>query len=365
MTGARALAAACACGAAFAAAACGDPVLVLGDIPATMRRVAGIPDSAGVRVGSGPLDSQLGGPRGLAVDADGTVYVASLDTRMVQRFRSGGSFEVIADTRTCAASLCLERPAAVLPDGLGGLYISDRANHAVFRLALGSGALELVAGDGTQAVSPDGVPAAGSPLSTPVGLALDPSGRLYIAESGSGRVRRIESDGTLGTVAGSGARGSEGDGGPATEASLGRPQGLALDAGRLFIADQLEHRVRVVDLNDGTIEAVAGSGTLGATGDGGPAVDAALNAPTALAVALDGTALFIADTGNHRIRRVLLGAGTITTFAGTGDPAFNGELMDAGSTSLSEPAGLTATGDGQLYIADTGHHVVWRTTLER
>lgn len=362
MTGPRAFAAALAC---VLATGCGDPVLVLGDIPGTMRLVAGIPDSAGSAVGSTPLESQLGGPRGLAVDSDGTVFVASRDTRMVQRFRSGGSFEILADADACAASLCLERPAAVLPDGLGGLYISDQTTHAVFRLALGSGTLELVAGSGAPGVSPDGAPALGSPLSTPVGIALDPSGRLYIAESGSGLVRRVESDGTLATVAGSGARGSEGDGGPATEASLGRPHGLALAGGRLFIADQLEHRVRVVDLAAGTIDAFAGSGTLGFGGDGGPATAAALNAPTALALGLDATVLFIADTGNHRIRRVRLGTGTIRTFAGTGDTAFNGELLDAGSTSLAEPGGVAATPEGQLYIADTGHHVVWRVTIER
>ncbi|HUG02534.1 MAG TPA: hypothetical protein VML95_11760 [Longimicrobiales bacterium] len=365
MRGARATASALVWAAALATGACGDPLLVLGDVPGTMRLVAGVPDSAGTAVGATPLESLLGGPRGLAADAEGTVFVASHDTRMVQRFRAGEAFEVIADVGTCAGSLCIERPTAVLPDGLGALYISDRAHHAVFRLSPGTGTLELIAGDGSQGVSPDGVTAAGSPLAVPAGLALDPSGRLYIAESGSGRVRRVESDGTLRTVAGSGVRGSGGDGGPATAASLGSPSGLALHAGVLYIADALEHRVRAVDLASGVIETLAGSGTDGFGGDGGPARDAALRAPAALTVALDGRTLFIADTENHRVRRVNLSTGVITTFAGTGDTAFNGDLMEAGGTSLSQPRGVAATEAGQLYIADTGHHVVWRTTIER
>ena len=349
----------------LAATGCGDPVLVLGDAPGIMRRVAGVPDSAGIGVGETALTSRLSEPRAIAVDGAGTVFVASFAGRAVQRFMPGGDLEVVAGTASCVAELCLDRPVGLAPDGLGGIYVSDQANDAIFRLDPADGSLALVAGNGERGVSVDGSPAAGSQIAAPTGLALDGSGRLYFAESAAGLVRRIESDGTLATVAGSGVRGSDGDGGPATEASLGSPSGLALGGGVLYVADVAEHRVRGVDLETGTIDAVAGSGDAGFGGDGGTATAALLDSPHELALGPNGTALFIADSGNDRVRRVLLGAGTITTFAGNGADAFAGELLPAGDTPLAGPRGLAVTSEGRLFIADTDRHIIWRTTIER
>lgn len=349
----------------LAGSGCGDPLLVLGDAPSIMRLVAGVPDAAGIDVGETALTSRLSQPRSIAVDPSGTVFVASWAGRVVQRFVPGGALEIVAGTSSCAEGLCLDRPLHLAVDGLGRVYVSDQTIDAILRVDPADGSAELIAGNGQRGVSADGSPAAGSPIAAPAGLVLDASGRLYFAESAAGLVRRIESDGTLTTVAGSGDRGSDGDGGPATEASLGSPSGLALGGGVLYVSDALENRVRMVDLAAGTIDGVAGSGDAGFGGDGSAASSALLDSPHGLAVGLDGTSLFIADSGNDRVRRVLLGAGTISTFAGNGADTFAGELLPAGDTPLAGPRSVAVSSEGQLFIADTDRHIVWRTTIER
>ena len=344
---------------------CGDPLLVLGDPPGTMRVVAGVPETPGVAVGTDALTSQLNEPRSLSLDAAGTVFVASHAGRVVQRFVPGGALEIVADEATCADALCLERPLGLAADGLGGLYIGDATRDVILHVDLTTGEVTLVAGNGTQGVSADGAPAAGSSVASPNGLALDPSGLLYFAEAGSGRIRRIESDGTLSTVAGSGVRGSDGDGGPATDATINSPSGITIGGGVLYFSDAAEQRVRRVDLETGIIDLVAGSGQAGFSGDGGPARTATLRMPTALALSPDGGALFIADTDNHRVRRVGLSSGLIGTFAGNGDTAFGEQLREAGDTPLDAPRGLAAAATGQIFIGASGHHVVWRSTLQR
>lgn len=351
--------------AAAAAAACGDPVLVLGDSPGILRLVAGVPDTAGTAVGPTALESQLAEPRDIAVGSDRSVFVASSAGRAVHRFEAGGAMSVVADMTSCDGSECLERPVALALDGTGGLYIADITGHEVFRLTLATGALKRIAGTGDSGIAPDGVLASGAPLSSPSGLAVGPSGLLYIAEAGARRVRRIEADGSLRTVAGSGVSGSTGDGGPAIDAALGAPVGLAIVGADLYIADRAEHRVRRVDLEEGTIETVAGAGVLGFGGDGGPATGARLDSPGGVAVSPGGLDLFIGDTGNQRVRRVNLANGRIETFAGNGETEYNGPLIEAGSAALSGPRGVATNATGQLFIADTGHHIVWRTTIAR
>ncbi|MBU2008401.1 MAG: hypothetical protein KJ624_00905 [Chloroflexi bacterium] len=160
----------------------------------------------------------------------------------------------------------------------------------------------------------DGGPATAAQLSGPVGLALD-SGSLYIADGGNNRVRRVDlATGTITTFAGTGEGGYGGDGGPATAAQLSSPRGLAVDSGNLYVADSGNNRIRRVDLATGTITTFAGTGEGGHGGDGGPATAAQLSSPRGLA--LDSGNLYVADSGNNRIRRVNLSARTITTFAG-------------------------------------------------
>jgi DNA-binding beta-propeller fold protein YncE len=181
----------------------------------------------------------------------------------------------------------------------------------------------------------------------PLALAVGPAGEIYIAEGN--RIRVVKKDGRITTLAGTGAAGNGGDGGPAVQAQLNMPQGLAVDsAGNVYIADTLNNRVRRVDVN-GTITTVAGSG------------EARLNLPTGLAIGL-GDSLFIADTGNNVIRQ--LGRyGAIKIVAGTGEAGYRGDAGAAVDAVLHAPGGLAFDGEGNLYIADTLNQRVRRVDV--
>jgi len=209
--------------------------------------------------------------------------------------------------------------------------------------------VETVAGTGARAFSGDGRQAAASALVRPLALAIGPAGEVYIAEGN--RIREVKNDGRIATVAGTGAAGNGGDGGPAAQAQLNVPQGLAVDsAGNVYIADTLNHRVRRVDAA-GTIATVAGTGEAGYVGDGKPGREAQLNLPTGLAIGF-GDTLYIADTGNNVVRR--LGPdGEIHTVAGTGEAGYRGDAGRAVDAVLHAPGGLAFDGEGNLYIADT------------
>jgi sugar lactone lactonase YvrE len=217
------------------------------------------------------------------------------------------------------------------------------------------GDITTVAGNGTPGFSGDGGPATSAQLNIPYGLAVDDSGNVFVADTFNNRVRKIDGSGTITTVAGTGTAGFSGDGGPATSAELGGPTAVAVDAsGNLYIADNSNHRVRRVD-GSGTITTVAGNGTQGFAGDGGPATSAQLSLPNAIAVDDSGN-LYIASYDYHRVRKVD-GSGTITTFAGTGTPGFSGDGGPAASAELYYPEGLAVDGSGNLHIADNSCRV--------
>jgi sugar lactone lactonase YvrE len=189
------------------------------------------------------------------------------------------------------------------------------------------------------------------------------SGNLYIADSGNHRVRRVDASGTITTVAGTGVRGYSGDGGPATAARLRRPGAVAVDgSGRLYIADFGNNRVRRVDLS-GRITTVAGNGKRGFSGDGGKATHAKLNAPSGLAIDHSGN-VYIADSGNNRVRKVNR-AGKINTVAGTGKDGFSGDRHKATKAKLNYPIGLAFDHSHNLYIGDSGNHRVRRVAAVR
>jgi sugar lactone lactonase YvrE len=253
----------------------------------------------------------------------------------------------------------LDSPAGIVWDAAGGLYIADAREHRVRRLAP-DGTITTIAGTGAIGFAGDGGPATAARLSCPRGLALGPAGELYIADQGNGRVRTVDSAGVISTFAGGGTGGLGGfggDRGPAVAARFGAPEGLALSrAGELFVSDRTENRVRRV-LPNGLVDTVAGNGLGSASPvvDGGPAVRAALAEPGGIAV--DGVGnLLIADRGHHRVRRVDP-AGTIGTFAGTdvpaaGPPPAAGDRGPAGSATLQLPQSLAIAPDGTVYIGD-------------
>ena len=243
-----------------------------------------------------------------------------------------------------ATAASLRAPGAVAAGADGSLYIADTDNHRI-RWVDPNGIITTVAGTGSSGYSGDGGPATAARLSYPSGVALGVDGSLYIADLFNHRVRRLGPDGIITTVAGMGGSGGfSGDGGPATAAGLNYPSGVALGAdGGLYIADSGNNRIRRVG-PDGIISTVAGSAGYG--GDGGPATAAYLSKPLGVAVGADG--LYIADRDNRRIRRVGPD-GIITTVAGSG---FGGDGVLATAARLDEPAGVALGADGSLYIAD-------------
>jgi len=337
--------------------ACGDPVVIIGDSPGTLRIVAGIPDVAGDTLRDSALESMLNLPQGLVATDDGTVYLSDSDNARVLELPADGTIAVLVDED-------LRAPDGLSLDGQGGLLLADPLMQRIYLIDLATGGMAPVAGNGERGSTPDSIDALEAALISPSDVAVGPDGRVYFAETGTHRVRRIEPDGLLVTVAGRGTPGFAGDGGPAREAFLNEPTGLIFGEGFLYIADSGNNRIMAVQLGDSTIAMIAGAGTPGFAGDGGPAIEALLDSPTALAIGNDATVLYIADTGNHRIRAMNLATGRISTVAGTGDEEFNGDLLPAGATALSSPRGLGASAFGLLYLSDSGHHVVRRTPIE-
>lgn len=234
--------------------------------------------------------------------------------------------------------------------------------RAVLTLVLSIGSC-LAAGDVRAAIlttiaggGPNNLPALAANLPNPHGLAFA-GGHLYVGTVGRPRVFRIDPAGTLTVLAGNGLQGFSGDGGPAVEAMLDGPHSLAADAaGNVFIADTFQHRVRRVDAATGVITTIAGTGLAGFGGDGGPATAALLNTPFGVAVDAAGF-VYVADSGNNRIRKILP-QGTILTVAGHGQAISTGEGIPAVYAGLNSPHGVWADAAGNILIADTfGHRI--------
>ena len=257
-----------------------------------------------------------------------------------------------------AAESGLLDPSGIAAAKDGTYYVADRDQHVVLKVGT-DGKVARVAGTGAPGFGGDGGPGRDAPLREPTGLVLDGEGNLYIADTGNHRVRRLDKNGTLATLAGTGSPGSAGDGGPAVSATLNGPTALALDGqGRLYVADTGNHRIRRIGA-DGAISTFAGSGEEGFAGDGGKAASARLSGP--LGVWADGAGVvFVSDSGNHRIRRVE-SDGKIETVAGTGEPGSD-SLYSPLDTALNRPAGLTGDADGNLVFADRDSHRILRLT---
>jgi uncharacterized protein (TIGR03437 family) len=207
-----------------------------------------------------------------------------------------------------------------------------------------------VAGDGEQGFDTDVVAATSAPLNAPHGITVDPVGNLYIADADNHRVRQVGVDGVIHTVAGTGVSGFAGDGGAANAAQLSEPSGVALDAaGNLYIADTGNNRIRKVTPS-GVISTIAGNGVVGYTGDGGPAAAASLSAPVGVYADTSGN-IYIADTGNHSVRVVSTG-GIIATIAGTGIAGGSQDGLPARSAPLQAPVAVAKDAEDNLFIAD-------------
>ena len=313
--------------------------------------------------GGAAVATQLNEPRGVALDDAGNLYIADTENQRIRKVDSAGVISTVAGDGTrgfggdggAATAAQLNSPYGVALDDAGNLYIADTENQRI-RKVDSAGVISTVAGGGSSVG--DGDAATAAQLSHPRGVALDDAGNLYIADSLNDRIRKVNAAGVISTVAGDGTSGFSGDGGVAAAAQLNFPQGVALDgAGNLYIADRDNGRIRKVD-SAGVISTVAGGGS--SVGDGSAATAAQLY--SLYGVALDGAGnLYISNMGNHRIRKVD-SAEVISTVAGDGTRGFGGDGGAATAAQLNSPRGVAMDGAGNLYIADTGNDRIRRLT---
>ena len=299
----------------------------------------------------------LNHPRGLAVDSSGNMYISDVDNLRIRRISPGGIISTVAGNGIAgysgdgglAVNASLSSLTGLALDFAGNLYIADAGNRRVRKVTPG-GIISTVAGTGVQGFSGDGGPATNAQLNAPASVTFS-GGNLYIADSSNQRIRKVSSDGTITTIAGNGSKGFSGDGGPGASASLASPLGMAMDGlGNLYVADGDNNRIRRISPG-GVITTVAGDGTGRFAGDQGPAASASLNIPEDVAIDLAGN-LLIADAGNNRVRKVD-SSGLISTVAGTGVDGFSGDGGPATQAALSFPWGLTTDATtGSVYIAD-------------
>ncbi|MFF1377448.1 hypothetical protein [Streptomyces sp. NPDC058308] len=331
----------------------------------TIITAAGNGQAGFVADGGPAVGTKLHYPYGVAVDGSGNVYIADTHNHRVRRITPEGAITTVAGNGDAgfvsdggpAVATRLNYPTDVAVDGAGNLYIADRHNHRI-RKVTPDGNITTVAGNGNAGFISDGGPAVATPLNYPWSVTVDEAGNLYIGDTNNHRVRKVDTRGTITTVAGTGQAGYVSDGGPAVATKLHYPFGVALDsAGTLYIADRYNHRVRKVTPNN-IITTVAGNGNAGYVADGGPAVATSLNYPVGVALDSAGN-LYIGDTNNHRVRKVTTN-GIVTTVAGTGTAGYVADGGPAAGTHLYHPHGVAVDRSGSLFIADGYNHRIRR-----
>jgi uncharacterized protein (TIGR03437 family) len=376
--------------------------------------------------GGAATSAEMSYPWGIAVDAAGNLYFTDKNSNYIRRIAVNGTIGVFAGSAAAgfagdggpASSAQFSGPSGLAFDSAGNLYVADTGNQRIRKIAPG-GTISTVAGNGIQGYSNDGAAAINADLNGPEGVAADPAGNLYIADTQNQRIRMVAKSGLISTFAGTGFPGYSGDGGPATAATMFLPTDVAADqTGKVYIADLGSARIRVVA--NGTISSIAGNdngttptdgqaaisarlngptgvtvdsagnvyfaeGSIGSgtglgdpaykifkvdagdilttaagdglesySGDGGPAGRAQINTPAAMAFDSAGN-LYVADSANNRVRQISPG-GTIVTVAGTGVAGYSGDYGLATSAQLNQPMGVALDSAGNLYIADTGNN---------
>ena len=322
--------------------------------------------------GGAATSAQLELPYDVDLDSSGNVYIASSgDHRIRMIDASTGIISTIAGTGTKgysgdngAATLAqLNLPYGVVLDSSRNVYIADTSNSRIRKIDMSTGIISTIAGTGIYGYSGDGGPATSAKLGGPYGVALNSSGNVYIGDTGNNRIRMIDaSTGIITTIAGTGSSGYSGDGGAATSAELSTPSGVALNSsGNVYIASLFGCRFRMIDASTGIISTIAGTGTAGFSGDGGPATNASFKYPSG--VVLDSNSnVYIADADNHRVRKIDASTGIISTIAGTGTSGYSGDGGAATSAKLKNPSGVALDSSGNVYIADKSNYRIRKLT---
>jgi sugar lactone lactonase YvrE len=309
----------------------------------------------------GPATANSLNPLGLMADVAGNIFVSDADNMRTCRISTSGTITTVAGSLVCgyagdggpAKNASLSYPSSVVKDAAGNLYITDKDNSAIRKVSA-SGIITTICGNGTSTYTGDGGPAINATMNQPNQAAFDVAGNLYIVDQVNFCVRKISTTGIISTVAGSGVFGDSGDGGPATAAKLSRPLAVAFDpAGNMIIADSWTGTLHMVN-SAGIINTIAGTGTSGYSGDGGPALAAKMS-PTGICIDSCGN-IYISDS-YERCRRINA-LGIITTIAGTGARGFGGDGGPATAAKLSYPNGIALDAAGNIYFSDYDNYRV-------
>jgi trimeric autotransporter adhesin len=292
--------------------------------------------------------AQLNAPAGVAAGAPGTLFISDTQNAVARIVNQSGISSVGGGS--------FVTPRGMATDAAGNAFVADYQANVVWRIGT-DGSVTKFAGTGTLGYGGDGGAAASAQLNAPTAVAVDTAGDVFIDDFGNQRIREVTTAGIINTVAGNGSQGYSGDGGPATNASLNQAQGIAVDAsGNLYIADTANNVIREVTTN-GMIRTIAGTGTFGYSGDGGPAINAQLTGPPAIAVDAAGNIYFI--DGTTWIRKISSN-GTIATIAGNGSLGYSGDAGLATKAQLNSPTALAIDSSGNVDLADTGNSAIRR-----
>jgi uncharacterized protein (TIGR03437 family) len=329
----------------------------------TISTVAGNGQTGDSGDGGPAIDAKLNGPRGVTEDLFGNLYIAEYYGERVRKVTPAGIITTLAGNGVPgysgdggpATSAELNGPYRVTVDLVGNVYIPDSGNSVVRKVSP-DGTITTVVGNGSTGYGGDGGLAIDATLDYPEAVAFDTAGNYYVADEGANVVRKVDTNGMISTAVGTGAPNYTGDGGPATSATLDGPVGVQVDSSNnLYISDQGNNVIRKVT-SGGIISTYAGTGGFGFFGDGGPAVDAEFAYPASIGLDANGN-LYIPDVNNNRIR-VVLTDGTITSVAGNGMESYSGDGGPALDAAINVPRSVSVAPNGNIYIGDFGNNRV-------
>jgi sugar lactone lactonase YvrE len=338
------------------------------DIPAfTISTIAGTGDFGTSGEGGLATEAQMNRPTAVAVDTQGNVYIADSLNRRVLKIDSKGIIAKVMGTGKGslqredlpAIETNLSQPYGIAVDAQDNLYVLNRGHSKIHKVTP-DGMAHTIAGTGRRGFNGDEIPATQAQIAGSNHLAVDAAGNVLIADTGNQRIRKITTDGIIHTIAGTGEQGFNGDGGAAAQAQLANPSAIAVDgAGNIYIADFSNHRIRKID-TEGIITTVAGTGTPEYNGDGIPATTANIGEPTGVAVDAGGL-VYISDQVNDRVR-VVLRDGIIMTVAGTGERGYTGDGGPSTEALINIPDIICLDRAGNLYMPDHQNFVVRKLT---